>query len=173
MQRTPAIALSGTKVVRRRDRHEAWKKNFPKKVVTQNDLVNAYLRGVQKGLDDVRKFLYEKMDESVEAIAMDRNRIAEFLIKEGFTPTRAFLCIREWNVFQLLLVVPEEDFLKDSFLSVYDLTFEIEEARKKMDVHLDIGFINGTLSEQDEHRLESDGYYFDWEFTNGDASRTA
>ena len=162
--RKSATASSGTIKARRRDQHDVWKKNFPKQIVTKDDVLKAYLRGVRKGLDDVTKFLFEKMDESVATIAEDRNKIADYLKSNGYTPTRAFLNIRAWNKFQLLLVVPEEDFLKESFLSVYDLTFEIEEKRMGADVHLDIGFINGSLSEQDEKRLESDGFYLDWSF---------
>jgi hypothetical protein len=159
------------RTLRNRARRDDWKKNYSKQPATKDEILKAYLQGVEKGLNDIQQTLLEKMSEYVSRLAADRDRIAESLTSNGFHPTKAFLRINQWNNFKLLILVPKEDFLKESFLSIYDLTYQIEEEYEGTNARLDIGFMNGALTEEDEKRLASDGYYHDWEFLNGDKTR--
>jgi len=138
---------------------EDWKRNFTpsSENYTSDEVIDAYLKGKEDGLNQHKVVLMEKLKSNLLKTVTHRNQLYEFLYKHSFTPETSFLKISSVYEFQILIIIPEKEYLKESFLETYKYASEIEKKVHDDTYNVFFSFTN-SIDELNDDCLRSEGY---------------
>lgn len=125
-----------------------------------DDVIEAYYRGKTDALESTKKLILEKLSTNVNKAGADTRRIYEHAKTNiGFHPISAFLRIESWDNFTVLIVIPENEFLSDRILELYDFIAKVEQTVKDEWYNLNVSLCTiGSETEIDYKPLHSDGF---------------
>ena len=126
---------------------------------TENDVIDAYLKGKKTGLENYQKTLVRALNENVDKCGEYTEEIIKHLHSLGIQSKDAFLRINKYDLFNVLVCVPEKDFIDEKFFSVYDFVTEFEDQLNSSDGTFAIEFSFLDFNDQYCVRtINSDGY---------------
>lgn len=126
---------------------------------TENDVIDAYLKGKKTGLESYQKTLVKALNENVDKCGEYTEKIIQHLHSLDIRSKDAFLRINKFDLFNILVCVPEKDFLDEKFFDVYDFVTEFEDKKNSSDNTFAIEF--SFLDFNDKYcvrTINSDGY---------------
>ena len=122
-----------------------------------NQMIEAYRTGLKDGLEQQQKLVFSKLKENIEKSGSLTMQLIETIKESGFTTLDAYLRVNSWDDFEIMVTVPECDYLKDEFLEMYDVVSKIENENKNELYDVFISFCS-TNEHFDESVVSSDGY---------------
>lgn len=144
--------------LKERTEKKNWEPSVPKtKLFSSDQLIDAYLKGVNKGLNEAQKVIIEKLKANVKTSGLNTAEVLKFLKKEKFKAKDVFLKINSWNDLDIIITVPEKQFISSKFLKVYDFIQKLEEKNTNDFYHVMFRFADYN-NDFDENQLKSDGY---------------
>ena len=117
-------------------------------------VIEAYLKGEKDGLKNEQKVLFNQFTKNVDRSKINVINLLTDIEKHGFKPLTAYIRFESFDVFQALISVPEEDFVKDGFLKVYDRAIKLEDEIQDELFSLNFSFIpisDNTIEESIIH----------------------
>lgn len=126
------------------------------KYYTSDEVIDAYLHGKKTGLESLQKVVLKTLSDNINKTGNFTSEIIEYCEKEGFTPNAAFLKILSWDSFKILITLPEEEYLSNKFLKIYEYISKFEEKVNNELYRIEISFVetNGL----DINCVQSDGF---------------
>jgi hypothetical protein len=127
---------------------------------TEDHVIDAYLQGKKTGLESHHKALVKALEQNVDLCGNYTEQVFNFLKEQSIEPQDAFLKISKFDLFNVIICVPEKDFLNEKFFGVYDYISEFEvknNSSKDSTFQVEFSF----LDFQDQYcvnTLNSDGY---------------
>ena len=104
-----------------------------------DQVIAAYEVGVSKGIGDALELWREKIDENTVKAGRDTRRLVEELRKRALTLNSARLKVVSSDQCEVLITLPEEEYVKEGFEDVYSFVSELEnESRGE---HYSIAFL--------------------------------
>jgi uncharacterized FlaG/YvyC family protein len=128
------------------------------KFYTCDEVIDAYIQGKKEGLEQIQKVALEKMIENIKKSGEFTTELLNFFHKEKFNPVSAYLKIISWNLYNVLITIPEEEYLSDRFLSIYEYISQFEEKNKNDFYKLEITITD--TNNLNNKNIISDGYIF-------------
>lgn len=127
------------------------------RLYTSNHLIDAYLKGKTDGLNAELQLVFDQLKANIKESAHIASTITQLLRNIGIITESAYLKIINWNDFELLLFVPEQDLIGDNVIGIYSEIAEIEDNRKtdRFSISVSLSSKNESFSEKS---LTSDGY---------------
>ena len=122
-----------------------------------NQLIDAYLHGRKDGIELIEKLKQEKLNENINKSGNISKRLIRVLKDSSFSPIDAYLRVHSFDRFDIMVTVPEEDYLKDEFLDMYGIISDIE-AKSNDDFYKAFISICSTNNHFEEQIVASDGY---------------
>lgn len=126
-----------------------------------NYVIHAYEKGRQKGMNDK---LVELESEAKNSFLKNRdytiktiNHFIGDLIIEGVVTQRGWIKSEGIGDFDVMIAVPQNNYLSEDFERFYVRANEIESESNNPEFRLNIRFINGSKSINEE-KLSCDGY---------------
>jgi hypothetical protein len=139
-------------------RSVSWSDVPPQEGYTGDDLINAYLKGCDEGLERQRKILLKVLEDNLS----DAKVIVEKFyaqLNKNFTCSYLKLRVKELTEFDVLFVVDKADFISDEFMRAYKEARKIKKKVNQSPFELSFSFM--PISERiDEKKLLIDGYCF-------------
>jgi hypothetical protein len=123
---------------------------------SEDQLIDAYLEGKKTGKDEIERLIIEKLNENIELIGTQAEELIKILKDSKFNPIMVSLRVKNFNDFDVLITIPETEFVRDGFEQMYGHTSEVEQ-KNKSQYQLTISFINQTKS-TDIEKLKADGF---------------
>ena len=130
-------------------------------VFSSNDLINAYLKGIEEGGIQQRKALKRLLNENLDKAYDHTSQIIKELKKRNFGFHSALLKIHDWDEFEVLIIVPQEDFLDEGFLEIYNLLPKYEKDFEEDTYQINFSFVDFDKS-LDESKVEADGFLLEY-----------
>jgi len=122
-----------------------------------NQLIDAYMNGKRDGVQQFKSLEISKLNENINKSGTITVNIINILKEKKFSPIDAYLRVHSFERFDIMVTVPENDYLKDEFLDIYDIISDIEE-KSKDDFYNAFISICSTNNHFDEQIVASDGY---------------
>lgn len=124
-----------------------------------NDIIGVYLEGKKNGLEETKRNLIKKLSGNINKTGELAEKLLSCFKQMDIDIHTVYLKINSLNEFKILLTMPEDVFLSDRILSVYDYISNFEHEQNKDSYHLDISITsdNKYLSEE---CIKSDGFEF-------------
>jgi hypothetical protein len=120
-------------------------------------VIEAYLKGEKDGLKNEEKVLFNQFTKNVDKSKSNTVILLKAIENYGFKPIMAYIKFESFDIFQALISITEDDFVKDDFLKVYDTAIKLEDEIKEELFSLNFSFIpigKHTIEESIIH----DGY---------------
>jgi len=124
-----------------------------------NAQIDAYVQGRKDESDQVRKFVIAQIKTNTELAAKLAKQVLTFLRSKGFKPGETRLRIVELDRLDVLIEVPQKEFLSKKFLSVYALANKLEKENRTDVFNIAFSFL-GNGGKVDATHLRSDGFTF-------------
>jgi len=143
---------------------ETWEVSVDRNTIyTNDDVINAYLKGKDDGIKANNKLFIDKLNENIEKSTTYTTRMIAFLKQRNLTPISAHLKIKAYNDFVILVTLPEDEFISEEFLVSYDFASTIEEEVVK-DEYYNVMFMFSDREEEgfNKNLLASDGFFLDF-----------
>ena len=124
-----------------------------------NQLIDAYLNGKKEGMEYYKILEVNKLSDNISKSGIITVELINTLYGNNFNPIGAYLRIISLDRFEIMITIPEEDYLKEDFLAMFDEISNIETVSKGelFNVFFSFCSVNGCF---DEHIVSSDGYSF-------------
>lgn len=129
---------------------------------SSNDLIDAYLNGVQYGMDEQKRILMDQFKENVDLAATLSETLYEQLLTSKLKPIEVHLKADSITNFTALFVVELSDYLSDDFQRVYTMGRKLYEQNQKNNFCLSFSF-TPNLKDLNEHCLVADGFFIRYE----------
>lgn len=149
-----------------REKHkliDSWQlPNEGERLFSADFVIDAYFRGKDDGEQSVEQkvlVLRKQFEANLAEAAKNTAKVYEQLKVREMTPISAHLKTDTFDRFDILILVAEEDVLKDSFDDIYKMTRAMEVAVSEDGYNVSFSFINKSQN-FDEDMLFSDGYIF-------------
>ena len=126
---------------------------------TSNDVIEAYIIGKREGLNSERRALLDRLNDNLLVAGNATHEIFEFISSRKMNFDDAYLKIEAWDTLSIIVLVKEEDYIKEDFNSVYEVVSTIEDKFNKEYTNLFFSFIADSGNLDIEH-LQSDGFIF-------------
>ena len=139
------------------ERAIAWVPTQKSDLFTSDQLIDAYMNGKKEGMEQYKKLEMSKMEENIKKSGIVAVDIINELKNNKFTPIDTYLRVNSFDRFDIMVTVPENDFLKDEFLYMYDMISDIE-TKSKNDFYMVFISFCSTNNHFDEQIVVSDGY---------------
>jgi hypothetical protein len=120
-------------------------------------VIEAYLKGEKDGLKNEEKVLFNQFTQNVDRTKSTTVTLLNDIEEAGFKPITAYIKFDSFDVFQALISVYEDDFIKDDFLKIYDKASEVERGIKDELYSLNFSFIPITENTIEDSIIH-DGY---------------
>lgn len=128
---------------------------------TENDVIDAYLKGKKTGLESIQKTLVKALDENIDKCGTYTENVLKRLTEFDIKAQDAFLRINNFDFFNILVCIPEKDFLDDKFFHVYDFITEFEDSKNTPENNLTVEFSFLDFNSDFDYcvnKINSDGY---------------
>ena len=134
-----------------------------KNVVTNDEIIDAYLAGKKSGLEHSKKLALDKLKENIDKSAFLTSKMLDYLKSISISPISAHLKIKSFNRFTILITLSEDEFLSQKFLKAYKVAFEIEKETEN-DEYYDAMFMFSDRDEKkfNEDYIISEGYFLEY-----------
>ncbi|HEY8930132.1 MAG TPA: hypothetical protein VIM55_13115 [Mucilaginibacter sp.] len=120
-------------------------------------VIEAYFKGKADGISQTEKLSLKQFSDNFNFAKENIIRVLNELEKNEFDPLAAYLKVKSVFSFKVIIVVKEEDFIKQSFLSNYEFLTNFEQEIQTDFFTLKFSFLDGIPDDLDE-ALMSDGY---------------
>lgn len=147
---------------------ETWEVSVDRNsIYTNDDVINAYLKGKDDGMKAGNKLFIDKLNENIEKSADYTTRMIYFLKQRKLSPISAHLKIKAYNDFVILVTLPEDEFISEDFLVSYDFASTIEEEVTK-DEYYNVMFMFSDRDDEsfNKNLLASDGFFLDFKMAS-------
>ncbi len=134
-------------------------RNKPTNDEFANAQIDAYVQGRKDEADQVRKFVIAQIKANTGLAATLAKQVLAFLKSKGFHPGETRLRIVELDRLDVLIEVPEKEFLSKKFLGVYTLSNKLEKENRTDVFNIAFSFL-GNGGKVDAAHLRSDGFTF-------------
>ena len=124
-----------------------------------NQIIDAYLNGKKEGMEYYKILEANKLSDNINKSGIITVELINELYDNNFNPFGAYLRIISLDRFEIMITIPEEDYLKEDFLIMFDKISNIETASKDELFNVFFSFCS-VNSYFDEHIVTSDGYSF-------------
>lgn len=128
-------------------------------IFSSNDVMDAYFKGKNEGLDFSKKILLNQLSENIDNTISHTSQVVNKLKELSLNPINAYLRIHSIQHFEVLVTLPEIDILGENILSFYKYLGGFEKS-----VETDLYTINYTICSYNdsfnEQLLALDGYFF-------------
>lgn len=122
-----------------------------------NQLIAAYKAGYAKGVAGAHALLQETFNRNYQKSGEDTGKVIEKLQEFGLNPLSALLRVVSWEEFEVLITLPEAEFLDEKLESAYDFVGEFENSARTNHYCLSFRFCP-TVDGLDEQKMKSDGF---------------
>jgi tRNA splicing endonuclease len=122
-----------------------------------NQLIEAYMTGKKEGIEQQQKLVNAKVVENINKTGCITQYLMDTLRENQFHPVDAYLRVQSLAQFDVMITVPEDEYLQTEFLEMMDVISEIENKSKEELYEVFISFcsINECF---DERLVVSDAY---------------
>jgi hypothetical protein len=96
-------------------------------VYSCDQVIDAYLKGKSEGIQQAQKLIMRQLDQNVGKTVEQTDLLIEHLASKGFHPLAAYIKIDDWDSFNVLVTVPDEEWCDIRFLEVFDYIMKEEE----------------------------------------------
>jgi len=139
----------------------SWRRpEAPRTVYSDNDLINAYMKGCADGMKTRDKILLETLKSNLDNA---QKIVAEFYeqLNKNFHCSSLRLRVKDVAEFDSLFIVDEDDFVKDAFKEAYKKARSTKKEVNRPTFNLSFSFmpLSNALNEDE---LLIDGYYFEY-----------
>lgn len=135
-----------------------WELTSPKqKLFSGDQVLDAYLQGKNKGLEQAQKLILEKLNDNIIKSGNHTSELLFYLNKSGFNPQAAYLKINSWDDFTVLIILPEKEFVDEKIDKVYDYFTDFEGMISEKLYHIHISICD-NVDGLDESYIHSDGF---------------
>lgn len=129
----------------------------PSKFYTEDDLIHAYLKGKEEGMNIEKKIMFEKFQQNIIIATTEGTNLFNILKAENIKCKRCFLKAENPLSFEIIYLIDNNDYTEENLNKVYS-----DSRKKKAEINKDTFYINfsfipdnGNLNEK---RLIADGY---------------
>lgn len=126
---------------------------------TEDHVIDAYLKGKKTGLESHQRALVRALNDNVDLCGSYTTEVLDYLRDSGIATKDAFLNISKFDLFKVMICIPEKDFLNETIFDVYDFTTKFEDSKNNEKSTFSIQF--SFLDFNDSfctNTLHSDGY---------------
>ncbi|MEW4922347.1 hypothetical protein [Algibacter sp. 2305UL17-15] len=136
-------------------------------IFTNDDVINAYLKGKKEGRVESNQLYIDKLNENINKSATFTQRMLEFMIEHKLNPISAHLKIKSYDDFIILITLPEKQFISEDFLISYDFAASLEEEIIE-DKYYNVMFMFSDREEEvfNTNLLVSDGFFMDYKMSS-------
>jgi hypothetical protein len=126
---------------------------------SSDKVIDAYLQGKKEGLEQAQKAVFTLLENNLNKCHQLTSKIIAFLKIRKFSPLNAYLRILSFDVFEILITIPEKEFLDDHFLAIYEEVSQIERTERSDFFNVTFTFSDSGVHFDEKH-LQSDGFIF-------------
>ncbi|UTA66668.1 hypothetical protein [Emticicia sp. 21SJ11W-3] len=126
---------------------------------TSDHVIDAYIQGKKYGLEEKTRLIIKQLSQNINKSAENINAIFGVFKEHEIRTISGFLRVNDWEDFDILIVVSEEDYLSEKMLDLYNFIGEFEDKVKEDFYKLSVSII-GVADTFDEGCVSSDGYIF-------------
>ena len=135
-----------------------WIITEPREAYYSSDkVIDAYMLGKKEGLEQAQKAIFALLEKNLVKCHQLTTKVITTLRQRKFNPSNAYLRIISFDVFEVLITLPENEFLADEFLFIYDDINRIETTESSDLYSVTFSFSDSGI-DFDEKHLQSDGF---------------
>lgn len=141
-----------------------WEISVDKKsIYTNDDIIDAYLKGKEMGIKEKEQIFVEKLNENIKKSAHLTKSMLIYLKQNGFKPKSAHLKINSFDSFVILVTVPENEYISEKFLETYQYASTLENDTLE-DQYFNPMFIFSDRKEDsfNKNLLVTEGFFMDY-----------
>lgn len=124
---------------------------------SEDFVIEAFLKGKEVGERQQEKILREKFVSNLNLSGTATEELIARITEMGFTVKDVRLAPAEITVFNVLVMVKDTDFQRESFLDVYSTARDIKARYTSSTLYISFSFM-AYSNNLNESRLSSDGY---------------
>lgn len=128
------------------------------KLFSADAVIDAYLKGKRDQLEQSQKAIIEKFESNLRQTSHHTEELISFLNSVQIRPFAAYLKVRSFDTFEVLVTLSERDFLSDEIERAYDYISNMEQRITqelyRITYHFTYHSENFNVS-----LLKSDGYF--------------
>ena len=125
-----------------------------------DDVINAYLRGKQDGAEDMGKAIVNLLKRNIRDAGRVALALEAFLNGSNIPRLHSYIRITKGYKVTLLMVVSEDDFLNEKFMSVYGEAIRLEREFNDETCNISVSFMPKSEG-FDQSAILSDGFVTD------------
>ena len=129
----------------------------PTRYYTEDDLINAYLKGKQEGMNIEKKVMIEKFHENLLLATNEGINIFKEITKEKVNCLQCFLKIENTISFHIIYIIDSKDYTEENLNKIYLLSRNKKHETNKDTFEINFSFMPSTET-LNEKRLIADGY---------------
>lgn len=126
---------------------------------TSDDVLNAYLTGKKDGLESEKRLQLDKLRQNLQKTGNVTGSLLTYFSELNFNPIDTYLRVNNWNDFNLLILLPESEFLSKEMLGAYNHISDIEEGQCDEFFHLNVSVCD-VDGKPNLKMIKSDNYLF-------------
>ncbi|MDF3822396.1 hypothetical protein P3G55_21025 [Leptospira sp. 96542] len=134
-----------------------WEVTEGDKSYSGDQVISAYLKGKKDGLEQDQKLRLERLITNVNKSAEYTAKIFENIKSNRLNATFARLKINSWENFSIIIGIPENEFITENMLDIYNFATNLESELENDLYHLEFSFV-GINEYFNVNSLTSDGY---------------
>lgn len=152
--------MKDTKIQQNNRQTMVWETPAPKKVYSDNDVINAYIKGRADGMIQQQIILLEKFKNNLEKAKTIAGKFYNEL-NEKFNCLYLKLKATDITEFEALVVIDEADFIKDNFKNAYQEARKLKKEVNETTFNLSFSFMPFSKN-IDDNALLIDGYFLQY-----------
>ena len=122
-----------------------------------DQVIAAYLTGLKTGEEKADRAIQKQYSENLTNIGKDTQKIIDKLHEKGFSPISAILKIVTIGEFEVLVILPEEELLREKISEVYSAIGTLIERQSSDAYTFDI-VLAGSNDSFNRKKVSSDGF---------------
>ncbi len=125
---------------------------------TSDHVIDAYFEGKSAGLQQAEQLIMKSLIENINKAGEITAELLNFMrAKVDFHPISTHMKINSWSDFQVLIILPTNEFLDKKIFEVYNKISEVEDSSTSEFFNVVMSICN-TNEPIDEVCITSDGY---------------
>jgi hypothetical protein len=122
-----------------------------------NQMIAAYQAGLVKGVDNASKLIQDQFQRNLETSGIATKKLLDKMATLKLRALAARLRVESWDYFEILISLPEADWLSEAAMEMLDYSATVEEAADSEFFHLVLHFC-GVGEVFNQSLVEADGY---------------
>ena len=125
-----------------------------------NQVIGSYNAGFRKGREAVDALIEAQFEKNLQRAGGLTTQVIEKLRLMSTHPISARLKDDSWREYEIVITIPQSEFIPDSFLSIYEFTGELEEREEDENFKINFRFC-GEGESFNKNKMISEGFgYF-------------